>query len=77
LVSWQTDTTRRRRFDRAYRKLEGEEMDSPEATLLLAIAAEATSHRDTLAAAIKSARRKGIDVSLLQPTALPARSAGR
>jgi hypothetical protein len=63
----------RGRFDRAFRRLDQARLTSPDGTLLLAIAAQATGHADKLAEALRSARRMGADTSLLPaPVAAPA-----
>jgi aminopeptidase N len=56
-------------FDSAFRRLRDSQVDSAEATLLLAIAAQATGHHQELEAALKAARRQGADATLLQPAA--------
>jgi hypothetical protein len=55
----------RGRFDRAFRRLDQARLASPEGTLLLAIAAQATGHADKLAEALRTARRMGADTGLL------------
>lgn len=63
LLSWLD--LRRGRFDRAFHRLDRSRADTAESTLLLAIAAQATGRKDDLEQALKSARRKGADASLL------------
>ncbi len=67
LLSWLD--VRRGRFDRAFHRLDRSRVDTAESTLLLAIAAQATGRKDDLDNALKSARHKGADVSLLLPAA--------
>jgi Peptidase family M1 domain len=67
LLSWLD--VRRGRFDRAFHRLDRSRVDTAESTLLLAIAAQATGRKDDLDKALKSARRKGADASLLLPAA--------
>ncbi len=64
------------RFDSAFRRLRDSQIDSAEATLLLAIAAQATGHHQELEAALKAARRQGADATLLQPAAAAGAHAG-
>jgi hypothetical protein len=74
LLSWLD--VRGGRFDSAYRRLHDSDLDTAESTLLLAIAARATGHREELEAALKAARRKGADASALQDSSI-ARTGSR
>jgi tetratricopeptide (TPR) repeat protein len=56
---------RRGRFPSAYRRLDRDDLDSSAGTLLFAIAAKATGHLKTLDHALRAARSRGDDVSLL------------
>ncbi|MBV8199684.1 MAG: hypothetical protein JOZ15_03575, partial [Acidobacteria bacterium] len=71
LLSWLD--VRRGRFDRAFHRLDDSRFDSVESTLLYAIAAQATGHREELAKAMKAARLKGADAGLLQDAAAAVR----
>ena len=53
-------------FASAFRRLRDGRIDTAESTLLLAIAAQATGHREEAIAALKAARHKGADATLLQ-----------
>jgi hypothetical protein len=70
LLSWLD--LRRGRFDRAFHRLDRSRVDTAESTLLLAIAAQATGRKDDLDQALRSARRKGADASLLVAAASAA-----
>jgi hypothetical protein len=69
LLSWLD--VHRGLFDSAFSRLRDSHANTAEATLLLAIAARASGHRDEATAALKAARRKGADATLLQ-AATPA-----